>query len=478
MLSIYTVLVVLALFGVTIFIHELGHFLLARWCGLKIEVFSIGFGPALWKRTVRGITYKIGCLPLGGYVALPQLDPTNGLEAADQKSDTAGSAAPAEPLPPVAPWKKILVSLAGAGGNVLLAWLIGWIIFFAGKPSAPHERNSVLGFVETNSAAYAAGLRTGDELLRVDGRAVRNWEDAALALALSDANPVALDIHARADGATNRVALAVERAGFGLRLIPGVSWMDLCRVASVRPESSAAHMDLRPGDLVVAAAGAPLFSQAHLREIANAHRERDLSLRVRRGATEFDLVVRPAYDAAAGRALIGIVFNPLDFDYDTVVHPRPLAQLRAHAVPILRFLKALVTPKESRAASQAVGGPVHIFYMYWLVVQSSFVLALWFTAMLNINLAIINLLPIPVLDGGHVVFSLLEWIARRPLPARLIHGIYRVFVTLLIALFALLFFRDAQRLILPRFFRSAPHAAESPAPAPEPPAGETAPETP
>ena len=123
----YVTLAVLVLFGLCILIHELGHFIAARAFGMVVETFSIGFGPAIWKKKIGGITYKIGVFPIGGYVALPQMDPSGpGTQAADAsgKKDE-----PASPVPRVSPWKKIVVAVAGAAGNMLLAYIIAWIVF-------------------------------------------------------------------------------------------------------------------------------------------------------------------------------------------------------------------------------------------------------------------------------------------------------------------------------------------------------------
>ena len=127
---------------------------------------------------------------------------------------------------------------------------------------------------------------------------------------------------------------------------------------------------------------------------------------------------------------------------------------------IFRLLRALVTPHEAKAASQAIGGPVAILVMYWWTVQSSFMLALWFTMMLNVNLAIINLLPIPVVDGGHIMFSLWELITRRPLSARFVNLVMNAFAGLLIGVFLLLTYRDFARMIVPMFFRGSAPAVE------------------
>jgi len=437
LLTIYTILMVLILFGITIFVHELGHYLTARWCGMVIETFSIGFGPALWKRKVNGIVYKIGVIPFGGYVALPQMDP-GGTE--EKRED-------GQMLPPVAPWKKIIVAAAGAIGNMLLAFLIAYVVYWAGKPSAPHERNCVIGYISTNSAVFKQGLALGDEITAVNGEPVRNWEDLLMKSAL--ATQVTLNVRAPAGGKT--AVVATEKNWMGVRAVAGIGWMNICSVASVVPGSSAAEAGLKSGDRILEFNGKKLYSREHLIEMVNLARDQTVPAVIRRGKTDLTVQMRPKYDAKAGRALIGIIFNTMDMDYDSVVHPKPMAQIRDHATVIVRFLRALLTPKEAKAASQAVGGPIAILFMFWLTIQNSFILALWFTCMLNVNLAILNMLPVPVLDGGHICFSLWELITRRRVPARVVNITVNVFATLLIGLFLLLTYRDVMRWVVPLF---------------------------
>lgn len=438
MLTLYTALVVLLLFGATIFVHELGHFLVARWCGMIVEVFSIGFGPAIWKRRIGGITYKIGWFPFGGYVALPQMDPAGPAPGDPAKEKT--------PIPPAAPWKRILVSLAGVTGNMILAVLLACIVYAVGKPSAPHERNCIVGWVDTNSAAFAQGLRIGDEIIEANGEAVGNWDDLLLPAALND--EVRLVIRG-AEGERIRT-LPTEKNWAGVRTIPGIGWVNACEVAGLVPGSSAAQAGIRAGDVIREFGGVRLFSREHLIDLVNGARDTEVSALIERDGQRLELLVRPKYDESAGRALIGVMFNTMDVDYDVVVHPRPFAQLKSHATAIFRFLHALVTPREARAASQAVGGPVAILTMFWWTVQKSFILALWFTCFFNVNLAILNLIPVPILDGGHVLFALWQVVTGRPVGQRLFSAVMNFFTVLIVAVFLLLTYRDVIRWIVPQ----------------------------
>lgn len=355
---------VILLFSVTIFVHELGHFIAARVFGMTVEVFSIGLGPALWKRKVGGIVYKIGWIPFGGYVALPQMDPTlagGGGEAPAREragqGTAAGKAAPA--LPPAPPAVKIVVALAGALGNMALAVLLAWIIFWAGKPSTPAERCSVIGFVETNSPAFAAGLRPGDEIVSINGRSVSSWTDVLQENARCDIATLTV----RTGGDTRSVRVPTEKSLLGFNMVAGLSAMTLCRVMAVDPDSSAAGAGVQIGDLIKSFDGVPVLSIEHLIALTSARPDQAVTLTVDRRGQSVDLQVTPRPDPALGRARIGIRFDPMAVDSDKVVHIPPGVQLKSHATAILRVVASLLTPAEAKATSQGLGGPFMILFM-------------------------------------------------------------------------------------------------------------------
>ena len=462
MMGILCILAMLLLFSASIFVHELGHFLAARALGLVADVFSIGMGKAVWKRKVGATVWQIGWLPFGGFVALPQMDPNSFLEGTGDKRQEPGDRIPdpgsddqqptasnPRSLPRVAPWRKIAVSVAGAFGNVVFAFALAAIVWIAGKPSSLQERNGVVGFVATNSPALALGLVPGDEIAAVDGHSVRNWTEIAERVALAPADVVRLRVRAP-DQAERDLLLGVEKAAYGLRVLPGIEGMDPCFAAAVTPGSGAAAAGLRPGDQILRFDGQKVYSRAHLSQLVEAAAGRPAPIEVLRDGAVVAAEVESAFDAKLGRHLIGIQFNTIgDLDFAVRSHPTTWAQVRGHATAIFSFLRALATPSTSGAAADAVGGPVLILLMLWLMLKASFVLGISFTVFLNVNLAIINLLPVPLLDGGHVVMNLWEWATGRPPPPKLVNALANVFVVLIIALFILLVFRDSVRYLVP-----------------------------
>lgn len=428
-----SVVEIMLLFGLTVFVHEFGHFLVARWLGLVVDVFSIGFGPAIWKKRVGQIEYRVGCIPFGGYVALPQMEPGGAKNEEGESRD----------LPRIAAWKKIPVALAGAFCNILLAIALATVVYYASSPEQRAELPAVIGYVSDEGAAHDAGLQPGDTIVDVNGKEVSSWNEFMLECAFEEQ----ADMLVRAaDGTERQVVLETEKSALGGRWVPGMAGPSRCAVLGVRSGSSAEKAGLQANDVLISFNNQELYSRAQLIAAVDLARDQKVPITVLRGEETLNLEVTPRYDEELDRALIGIEFNHFD------TFQPPLAQLKEWAAPVFMILKALVTPSTSGEAAASVGGPVMIFQMFWYAVRSSLLLALWFTGMINVNLAIINLLPIPVLDGGHIVFATIEWVAPRALPEKIHAWALRVFAILLIATFGLITVRDIGRI----FFKGHP----------------------
>lgn len=459
---VYVTFMVIFLFGITIFVHEFAHFIVARRLKMIVEVFSIGFGPAIWKRKYKGVLYKVGCIPIGGYVALPQMEPGGA---------AAGNGTASVP-PPVSPFAKIAVAFAGGVGNILLALVIAWVIYCVGKPSTPAERCAIIGFVETNSVAYTCGLRTGDEIIAINGSAVVNWNDVLQRSV--GFKEVELDLETPAGPRT--ITIPTVRSVMGFRMIGGIRAITICKIEVVDPGSTAARAGLQSGDIIKSFDGTDVLGVEHLISLIGPCRDVTRTITVERGGILIKSELTPFFDEKLGRARIGIRFDLMAVDYDKTVKIPPGVQLRRHATAILRVVRALLTPGQAGATSQGLAGPPMIIFFFIEMVRKSFIMALWFTCFLNVNLAIINLLPIPVLDGGHILFSLWEAVTRRPVHPKIVIWSTQIFAVLLIMLFLFLSQRDAVRIFrIWRISQPAPaqqqpdkvpaHSAEQPAPA-------------
>lgn len=443
------IIALVLLFGFTIFVHELGHFLVALWCGMQIDTFSIGFGPAIVKKTVRGITYKIGWFPLGGYVALPQLDPTS-METVQGKGDSKDDDDTKEKvrvLPPIAAWKKVLVAVAGAGGNIIFAFVLAMIIYMSPWDVSEDNGGTVVGFVKTNSAAYHSGLRIGDEIVAINGKSIASWNDYSTECLLGAKEDSDLRLTLKNNDELREIGVPTIEGDMRVRIIDGIGSSLLCIVGDVMPDSAAEAAGVEANDIVVAFGGIPVASVEHFMLLVDENGEKPAKMVVLRDDERVELTVSPVFNEAAGRALIGVSIHSGRQSSSTpwMQYKHPVDQVKGDAVGILRILRALVTPKESKNAAQGLGGPIMIMMALWMSIKVSFLNAIGFLRFLNINLAILNLLPIPVLDGGHIVFALWEGITRRKVSAKVVNILTNIFMVLLLTAFVLLSFRDVKR---------------------------------
>jgi regulator of sigma E protease len=221
----------------------------------------------------------------------------------------------------------------------------------------------------------------------------------------------------------------------------------LCMVFNVVPGMSAEKAGFQRGDLLSEFDGQKIFSPAHLISVMQDYKGKTVEMAFLRDGKRLTTLVTPDYDQTTGRIRIGIEFNPkqVDVDFNKIVHPSPWTQIHFHSTAIFQTLHALTIPGQAGNTAKQIGGPLAILIAYYYVVKMSFMIAVFFTSFLNVNLAIINLLPIPVLDGGHIVFCLWEMVFRKPLHSKIIVGLTNLFAVLLIVLFVFLTGRDTYR---------------------------------
>jgi regulator of sigma E protease len=460
--TVKDVVVLVMAFGLTILVHELGHFLVALKCGMVVDTFSIGFGPALWKRKIRGVIFKISIIPVGGYVAIPQLDPSGMAALQGAEGEAQGEESGVRRLPDISPWKKILVSLAGATGNVILAFLLALTIWASPK-AITYSGTTELGEVAEGCAAYEQGLRPGSVIVAVNGKRVKTWYDYNMECLLVGVQDAVTLTVASEDGERDIVVPLVEGES-EIPVVEGVKRKGVpCLFAEVVPGGNAEAAGLTAGDVVLKFDGVMVADRTHFMKLADERDGREVSIVVKRRGEEQEFRVMPAFDETCGRAIIGVV--PVGAVMPWMHHKNPVAQVKGDAMSIVRLLCALATPGESKNAAKGVGGPLMIFAALWMSIKISFFNAVGFLRFLNVNLAVINLLPIPVLDGGHIMFSLYEGISRRKAHPTVVNVLINVFVVLIIAVFCILTFRDVDRFVpgARRFFfwRKKPAAEET-----------------
>lgn len=357
--TLYTVFAIVAcvlLFSFAIFIHEFGHFLAARWRGLRVDAFSIGFGPVLWKKFINGVEWRISAIPFGGYVAIPDVDP----EGTAKMQGSEGKSEEKQPGKVATPLDSIIVAVAGPLGNVVLAVVLALLLSVI--PGAKFgEIPALIGEIPADGPAHEAGMKAGDRVVSVGGVPVRTWTEMQTEVQISGGKPTEFVVERESVGKVNLTVVPKRHEASGAYFIYALSTTNQVKTAAWMPARN------------------------------------------------------------------------------------PLKQLQWDVMNIVRVLKALVTPKESKAAAQALGGPVMIAQGLYTQVRNDVWDAFGFLRFLCINLAILNLLPIPVLDGSIIMFSFIELVTRRRLSGRFINLLTRMFMFLLIAAMLFLVYRDSLR---------------------------------
>ena len=442
---IYVVAAVVALFGAAIFVHEFGHYWVARRRGLKVEAFAIGFGPKIVGWVKDGIDYSWRWIPAGGYVKLPQMLTSTALEGEAAEN--------AEKLPPVTPLSKILVAFAGPFMNVVFAIAVASLLYVTGLPIPVNP--PVIGYVEPGSMEAQQGIQAGDRVISVDGKNVDSWDDVQRLAIIARTNVLAVAI-SRTDAATHKATTNVYQLATTnneaihakvLNLDP----QDHPVITLLKSGQPADKAGLKEGDVVMSFGNTPVYGQDHLVTLIQSVSNRPTEIVVERGTNKLSMTVTPAIDPSSKKGRIGVGLRN-SFKYQ-VQHPGPLPWVNIGRVleQTYETFGALLHSKQTGVGPGDLTGPIGILFVLASKVDTDYRLALDFLVLLNINLAMINLLPFPVLDGGHILMSLIEWIRRRPVNVKVVEYATTVFAVLLISLMLYVSFGDVKRLSL---FRS------------------------
>jgi regulator of sigma E protease len=423
--SLYTLLSFAFALGVIIIVHEAGHLMMAKAFGVRVMTFSVGFGKRIWGFQRGETEYRLSAVPLGGYVRLggetpEDVDPADPREFLNKPR-----------------WQRVLVYLAGPAANIILAVLVFAIVFMVGievmnLPDMP----ALIGNVEASSSAAQAGLQRGDKILTIKGEAVDNWQDVLLALMGSPDKPVPLTVQ-RGDRTLNATVTP--------KLVPRYAVGDLAGlVPSVRPQvieiikgQPAEAAGFRAGDEIQAVDGRPVLdSQAFIDAISPRPGQR-IGVQVARDGRPLMLTVVPRNDAGSGRIGVKIGFyqrfGPARAFYEGARYSGQTVK------QIFQILGKIFTRQLS--AKGALAGPIEIAKQSGEAARVGFKYLLQLMGFISVSIAVMNLMPIPILDGGQIFILLVEGVIRRDLSLRLKEVISQVgFVMILLLMFVVIWF--------------------------------------
>ena len=524
LLKIGAIAFMVIFFGLCIFIHELGHFLAAKWRGLYIGAFSIGFRKIWWKK-IRGVEYRIGCIPVGGYVDLPQIDASGDAKDADGNI-----------LPKAKPLDRIIVAFAGPLFNMLFGLLLGVVIWIHGVPQDTPVLNEIrVESVQENSPEWNAGLRKGDVIYALNGEKFNTTWNGFINKILFTIGNVTLSV--RRDGQDLRVTYkpAVNKAVTKEEEIAYPFFLpEIPLYLYPRSGSPAEKAGIRNGDRLLKLNGKPVFSTEELENRLLFAEGQPLDLVILRGKETIEIKglipVPEKRDGEDGIWLLGFSGNPvvsvleglpmqkaglqkgdhilsvggqnvegvsdvqalvrklngkpaeirilrgketltlqvalkylkytdIGVDFATLSHPNPIAQLEKVLVLTWNSLRGIgyslgnslnLTQQHTTIKPKHMSGPIGIGkYLYLSVYRGSLILGLNVVVIITFNLGLINLLPIPVLDGGHILLAILEMIFRRPVSRKILEPITVVFISLLIGFMIFVSFYDVKKLVAP-----------------------------
>jgi regulator of sigma E protease len=439
------VLWLLVLIGVMINIHELGHFWAARFFDVKVEAFSFGFGPRLFGFRRGETDYRFSLLPIGGYVKMAGELAGDGNPASGQTFGDDPRALPSKPR-----WQRLIIAFAGPFMNMVLAVAVLTGLYMVKfQKVSDADLKPVIGHVMPDSPAAKAGIQDGDRIVELDGKANPTWEDIGLKEVTSAYRPMALTVDR--DGHrfhTTVIPTLNERIGFGFAGWDERGQIQLGQVEAGYPADKAG---LRKGDVLVSVNGQPIHSQIKFQEITKSSGGKPIEIEYLRNGQTNRVSVEPVFAKIDGPArwMIGVVpQQKLNLVTTRLSFPEALSesvrQNQKGAMLMFEFLKGVV---QRRMSAKNLSGPIGIAQLSGDAAREG--AAVFFTVMatVSLQLAIINLMPIPIMDGGVILMLLIEMLMRRDLSLNVKEAVFKLGFVTIVVILAFAIYNDISKII-------------------------------
>lgn len=422
-----TILVFAFVFGILVFVHEFGHFFMAKLVGIRVEVFSWGYGKRLVGIKKGETDYRISVIPLGGFVKF------SGEEVLEEKREMDSRDFMAKKR-----WQRFLVLVMGSMMNICLAVVLMAIINMGGVSVYKYlDQKPVIGWIEQGSPAERADLKADDEILSINNKRTNTWRDVELAVGTKPERTIDIEIK-RGDEILTIQLLTESKTRYDMGYA-GFIAKTLSQVSLIKPGSPAEKAGLKPGDVIHEVDGQPVYF-FNFTSVIQQNPEKELDFKIEREGDFIHLRVTPKREGDVGVIDIASVAESVTKQFGffgAIGHS--VSENARMAFLVVSFIKNLFT---GEASTRQLGGPIEIASLSYTFFRMGFMTLMWWMAFISLQLGIINLFPIPMFDGGHIIVLAIEGLFRRDFSPKVKQVIMQIGFVLIIILFTFIILND------------------------------------